>query len=69
MAETSLTIEGVELVVDSGLVRMARFDPKRGINALTIEKISMPLRSRDEDGRGELALVIVCGSGRQEIMN
>ncbi len=40
VAETSLTIEGVQLVIDSGLVRMARFDPNRGINALTIEKIS-----------------------------
>jgi len=40
VAETSLTIEGVQLVIDSGLVRMARFDPNRGINSLTIEKIS-----------------------------
>ncbi|MCF6314340.1 MAG: ATP-dependent helicase HrpB [Verrucomicrobiales bacterium] len=40
VAETSLTIEGVTLVVDSGLVRMARFDRRRGIDTLMIEKIS-----------------------------
>lgn len=40
VAETSLTIEGVTLVVDSGLARIARFDARRGINTLLIEKIS-----------------------------
>lgn len=40
VAETSLTIEGVTLVVDSGLARIARHDPRRGINTLLIEKIS-----------------------------
>jgi len=40
VAETSLTIPGVTLVVDSGLARKARFDPHRGINTLLIEKIS-----------------------------
>ncbi|CAN5188849.1 ATP-dependent helicase HrpB [soil metagenome] len=40
VAETSLTIEGVTAVVDSGLARVAAFDPVRGINTLTIEKIS-----------------------------
>ena len=40
VAETSLTIEGVTLVVDSGLARVARYDAQRGINTLLIEKIS-----------------------------
>ena len=40
VAETSLTIDGISLVVDSGLARIARFDPNRGINTLLIEKIS-----------------------------
>lgn len=40
VAETSLTIPGVRLVIDSGLARIARFDPKRGINTLFIESIS-----------------------------
>ncbi|HSY09793.1 MAG TPA: helicase-related protein, partial [Candidatus Dormibacteraeota bacterium] len=40
VAETSLTIDGVRLVIDSGLVRIARYDSNRGINTLFIEKIS-----------------------------
>ena len=40
VAETSLTIDGVTAVIDSGLARMARYDPQRGINTLLIEKIS-----------------------------
>ena len=40
VAETSLTIDGVTMVVDSGLARIARYDPHRGINTLLIEKIS-----------------------------
>jgi ATP-dependent helicase HrpB len=40
VAETSLTIDGVRIVIDSGLARMPRFDPYRGINTLLIEKIS-----------------------------
>jgi ATP-dependent RNA helicase HrpB len=40
VAGTSLTIDGVQVVIDSGLARIARFDPRRGINTLLIEKIS-----------------------------
>src|SRR5690606_24473348 len=40
VAETSLTIDGVTVVIDAGLARQARFDPHRGINTLLIEKIS-----------------------------
>jgi len=40
VAETSLTIAGVRVVIDSGLARIARFDPRRGINTLLVEKIS-----------------------------
>lgn len=48
VAETSLTIEGIRVVVDSGLARMARFDPFRGINTLLVEKISQA--SADQRG-------------------
>jgi ATP-dependent helicase HrpB len=41
VAETSLTIDGVTAVIDSGLARTARFDPARGINTLLVEKISV----------------------------
>ena len=40
VAETSLTIDGVRVVIDSGLARIARFDPYRGINTLLVEKVS-----------------------------
>ena len=36
VAETSLTIDGVRTVIDSGLARIASFDPRRGINTLLI---------------------------------
>jgi ATP-dependent helicase HrpB len=40
VAETSLTIEGITMVVDSGLARKASFDARRGINTLLVERIS-----------------------------
>ncbi|MFP6899387.1 MAG: helicase-related protein, partial [Opitutales bacterium] len=40
VAETSLTIEGVCLVIDSGLAKKAGHDPRRGVNTLLTEKIS-----------------------------
>jgi ATP-dependent helicase HrpB len=40
VAETSITIDGVKLVIDSGLARIPRYDANRGINTLLIEKIS-----------------------------
>lgn len=40
VAETSLTIEGVRTVIDSGLARISDHDPARGIDTLMIEKIS-----------------------------
>ena len=40
VAETSLTIDGITLVIDSGLARISRHDANRGINTLFIEKIS-----------------------------
>lgn len=40
IAETSITIPGVRYVVDGGIARVARYDARRGINTLLIEKIS-----------------------------
>lgn len=40
VAETSLTIEGIRIIVDGGLARHPAFDPHRGINTLYIRKIS-----------------------------
>ena len=40
IAETSLTIEGIRVVVDSGLRRTPRFDPQSGMTRLATVKIS-----------------------------
>jgi len=40
IAETSLTIDGVRIVVDSGLARAARFDPRRGMSGLVTIPVS-----------------------------
>ena len=40
IAETSLTIPGVRVVVDAGLMRRARFDPVTGMSRLETQRIS-----------------------------
>ncbi|HET9228336.1 MAG TPA: ATP-dependent helicase HrpB, partial [Thermoanaerobaculia bacterium] len=40
VAETSITVEGVTAVVDSGQVRRLRFDPATGLDRLELGKIS-----------------------------
>ncbi|MBI2362880.1 MAG: hypothetical protein HYV15_05805, partial [Elusimicrobia bacterium] len=40
VAETGLTIPGVTMVVDSGLHRLAAYSPARGVNTLTVQRIS-----------------------------
>jgi ATP-dependent helicase HrpB len=40
IAETSLTIEGVQVVVDSGLMRVPRFDPGTGMTRLETLRVS-----------------------------
>ncbi|MEZ5514613.1 MAG: ATP-dependent helicase HrpB [Steroidobacteraceae bacterium] len=40
IAETSLTIDGVQVVIDSGLVRRAVFDPGSGMSRLETQRIS-----------------------------
>jgi len=46
IAETSLTIEGVKIVVDSGFSKMQRFDPKSGLSRL--ETIQIAKDSADQ---------------------
>lgn len=41
IAETSLTIEGVDCVIDSGLAKVLRYDFSRAVNTLLVEQISM----------------------------
>lgn len=54
VAETSLTIEGVRVVVDSGLSRVPRFDPASGLTRLATVRVS---RSSAEQRRGRAGRV------------
>ena len=47
IAETSLTIEGIRVVVDSGLQRLARFDPVGGMTRL----VTLPVSRASADQR------------------
>ncbi|HZV84792.1 MAG TPA: ATP-dependent helicase HrpB [Brevundimonas sp.] len=49
IAETSLTIEGVRVVIDSGLSRVPRFEPSTGLTRLATVRVS---RSSAEQRRG-----------------
>jgi ATP-dependent helicase HrpB len=40
IAETSLTIDGVRTVIDSGLAKIAGYDPERGMDRLDLRRIS-----------------------------
>src|SRR6185436_19419672 len=46
IAETSLTVPGVRAVVDTGLHKVARYDPARAIDSLEVERI--PQDSADQ---------------------
>lgn len=50
IAETSLTIEGIRTVVDSGLCRAVRYDPSTGLSRLVTERISLDM-ARQRTGR------------------
>ncbi len=41
IAETSLTVPDVHAVIDTGLHKVARYDPARGIDSLELERISL----------------------------
>jgi ATP-dependent helicase HrpB len=40
LAETSLTVPGVSVVVDTGLVKVARYDADRGVDRLELERVT-----------------------------
>jgi ATP-dependent helicase HrpB len=40
IAETSLTVPGVSAVVDTGLQKVARYDTARGVDSLSLERVS-----------------------------
>lgn len=54
IAETSLTIEGIRLVVDSALERVARFDPRTGLTRLITQRISQASMTQRAGRAGRL---------------
>lgn len=54
IAETSLTIEGVRIVVDSGLCRTLVFDAQTGLGRLETVRISMDMASQRAGRAGRL---------------
>jgi ATP-dependent helicase HrpB len=55
IAETSLTIEGVRAVVDSGLCRKPVFDPQRGLSRLETVRISRDMAAQRTGRAGRVA--------------
>ncbi|AEV35543.1 RNA helicase, ATP-dependent DEAH box, HrpB type [Pseudovibrio sp. FO-BEG1] len=54
IAQTSLTIEGVRIVIDSGLSRVPRYDPQTGLTRLETVKVS---RATAEQRKGRAGRV------------
>jgi ATP-dependent helicase HrpB len=54
IAETSLTIEGVHVVIDSGLSRMLRYDPATGMNRLATVPVSKASADQRKGRAGRL---------------
>ena len=55
IAETSLTIEGIRIVIDSGLARAPRFDPVSGMTRLETVRISQASAEQRRGRAGRLA--------------
>jgi ATP-dependent helicase HrpB len=60
IAETSLTIEGVRVVIDSGLARVPRYDPASGLTRLETVRVSRAAadQRRGRAGRREPGLCL-----------
>ncbi len=54
IAETSLTIEGIAVVVDSGLARTIRYDPRRGMTGLVTVPVSRAIAEQRRGRAGRL---------------
>jgi ATP-dependent helicase HrpB len=55
IAETSLTIEGIRIVIDGGLARGPRFDPSSGMTRLVTTRVSQAAAAQRAGRAGRLA--------------
>ena len=60
IAETSLTVAGVTAVIDTGVHKVARYDPDRAIDSLETERISRDSADQRAGRAGRLGPGIVC---------
>ena len=69
IAETSITVQGVTAVVDSGLVKVARYDPDRAIDSLKTERIAADaaVQRAGRAGRVEAGHVIRLWNGSDRL--
>jgi len=59
IAETSLTLDGVRIVVDSGLARRARYDRAAGVTRLSTERVSQAAATQRAGRAGRQAPGVV----------
>ena len=64
IAETSLTIEGVRVVVDAGRMRRPAFDPVSGMTRLETVRVSAATAEQRRGRAGRLAPGSATGCGR-----
>lgn len=55
IAETSLTIEGISVVVDSGYAKSSKFDPRTGLSRLVLHRISLDSANQRSGRAGRLS--------------
>ena len=67
IAETSLTIEGIRVVVDGGMMRIPRFSPRTGMTRLETVRVSRASadQRRGRAGRVEPGVCIRCWSAAE----
>jgi ATP-dependent helicase HrpB len=68
IAETSLTIDGVRVVIDAGLARGPRFDPRRGMTGLVTTPVSQAAadQRRGRAGRQQPGVCYRLWTARQQ---
>ena len=67
LAETSLTIEGVNVVIDSGFMRVPRFDPRSALTRLETVRVSRASadQRRGRPGEPRRGFATACGGQRK----
>jgi len=54
IAETSLTIDGIRVVIDAGLLRLPRFDPRSGLTRLETIRVTLDSANQRQGRAGRL---------------